>query len=77
MMRSDKCYSASRSSIVENSEILSRNWLDCIKFRHGIVAKFTYAANFTSAEDLAYKLLLFLFISIGLQVFEYYACISH
>jgi len=44
MMR--KCYSASRSQIDENNDIVSKSW---IVYRHGIVAKLTSAA-----EDLGH-----------------------
>ena len=48
MMR--ECYSECRSSIDEDSENLSRSW---IVFRHEIVGKLTYEAEFSAAEDLA------------------------
>jgi len=41
MMR--KCFSVCRSLIDENNESVSRSW---IVFRHGIVAKLTFAAEF-------------------------------
>jgi len=44
-MMMHKCYSASRSSIEENNESVSRSWI--------IVAKLTSAAEFFAAEELA------------------------
>jgi len=46
-----KCYSVSRSAIDENNDSVRKSW---IVFRHEIVAKFTYAAEFSTAEDLAF-----------------------
>jgi len=39
-----KGYNVSRNSIDENNNSVSRSW---IVFRHGTVAKFTYAAEFS------------------------------
>ena len=47
MMR--KCYSVNRSSIDESNESVPGNW---IVFRHGIVAKFTSAAEFSGSQYL-------------------------
>src|SRR6218665_1409611 len=47
MMR--KYFSASRNSIDDTNESISRSW---IVFRHGIVANLTFAAEFSAAEDL-------------------------
>jgi len=46
-----KCYSVSRSAINENNDNVSKSW---IVFRHGIVAKFTSAAENSAAEELAF-----------------------
>jgi len=43
-------YSERRSCIDGNNDSLSRSW---IVFLHGIVAKLTSAAEFSTAEDLA------------------------
>ena len=53
MMR--KRYIASRSSIDENIESVSRSW---IIFRHGIVAKPNSAAKFSATEELTFMKIL-------------------
>src|SRR6218665_1668452 len=45
-----KCYSVIRSSIDENNDSVSRNW---IVFSYGIVVKLASVAEFSMAEDLA------------------------
>jgi len=45
-----KCYSASISPIDENNDSVSKSW---IVFRHRIVAKPTFAVEYSAAEDLA------------------------
>jgi len=48
MMR--KCYNVSRSLIDENNDSLSKSM---IVFRHEVVAKITFAAEFSVAEYLS------------------------
>ena len=48
MMR--ECYGECISSINATSENLSRSW---IVFRHEIVGKLTFVAEFSATEDLA------------------------
>ena len=59
-MMMHKCYSVRRSLIDENNDCVlcvSKCW---IVFCHGIVAKVTSAAEFSTAEDLAIRNIIYL-----------------